>query len=124
MEPYYEHGIFKSRAEYDAYRRHFHIPLSAVADLVCCERYHPTSDFIWWNSAEDKTAKTVTTLLTYLVPRNTGVMEINGVATLIAEHLLDVIDKKTGLNREMLRTLLLATDKDVRLWAIQHASLK
>jgi hypothetical protein len=71
-----------------------------------------------------KTRMVFKALITYLIPFGLGYRDTSIYAELLVVHLFDVVDRQVPLRSDLLRTLLLAHNREVRIWAIQHASLK
>jgi len=98
--------------------------LIQVATRACQARYESRDGFFPHGTHGRAAIDVVGVLLTYLLPTPVAPGDLKETSPVFAEHLLDVIDKKTALRSDFLRTLLLASDRDVRVWAIQHSAIK
>jgi len=99
-------------------------PISFGIDSAFCTKY--PDDWSEWGARWfiKETLGMVRGLATYLVPEGLDYPTTQKLAESLAMHLFDVIDGRVPLRSDLLRTLLLAHDRDVRLWAIQHSAIK
>jgi len=108
-----------------SHREYYHLwqrPIArgvAAAYYVKYENRH-AGEFPWGLDVQQY----VINLLTHIIPEDTNFFVLQELAGPLAMHLFEVIAGKVPLCRQMLRTLLLSSDKDVRLWAIQHSAIK